>query len=388
MRLGIISDCIHVRDNTGRIGSTNHVYVMQMNALASHFSNTVFCTPVIDAGPDTPPLSYYTQTGISFQPLPKAGGKTWRDKWHLLTMIPRWFNAFSILSKQVDIIYQRFPNNLNLPGFFYIYFKGIPAFATYTGTWLGYKGESITYRLQRWLLKKVYPGPVFVYDFAVKHPRIFPTISPSYARIDWEQETEMVKEKILRIKQRGEKDLLYLVSVGALTPYKNHILLLKACVQLKKAGQPFVLFIAGQGKLHDTLLTFIHNEGLQDQVKLLGVIPQEALRTYYRNADFVIQPSIIEGYGKVPVEAMFHGAVPLLSSVSIHPYFVGKNNERGALFELQNHEQLVESIHKFTSNLGAWENALMAARTFSKEFTTEAWTNSIITVLKEKGIYT
>lgn len=163
---------------------------------------------------------------------------------------------------------------------------------------------------------------------------------------------------------------------------------MKACVELKKVGQPFVLYIAGQGKLHDTLLTFIHNEGLQDQVKLLGVIPQETLRSYYRNADFVIQPSIIEGYGKVPVEAMFHGAVPLLSSVSIHPYFVGENSERGGLFELQSHEQLVQLIRKFTSNLEAWENALRAGRDFSREFTIEAWTNDIIKVLKEKGIYT
>lgn len=388
MRLGIISDCIHVRDHAGRIGSTNHVYVMQMNALASHFSNTVFCTPVIELGPDTPPLSYYTQSGISFLPLPKAGGKTWRDKWHLLAMIPRWFKAFSVLSKQVDVIYQRFPNNLNLPGFFYIYFKGIPAFATYTGTWLGYEGESITYRLQRWLLKKVYPGPVFVYDFTVKHPRIYPTISPSYARIDWEQEAEMVEEKILSLKQRGENAPINLVSVGALTSYKNHILILKACVQLKKMGKPFVLYIAGQGKLYETLLTFIHDEGIQNQVKLLGVIPQDELRTFYRNADFVIQPSIIEGYGKVPVEAMFHGAVPLLSSVSIHPYFVGKNNERGALFQPGSHEQLLETILFYTNNIVAWEKAIVAGRIFSKEFTTESWTNSIISVLKEKGIYT
>lgn len=388
MRLGIISDCVHVRDKTGRIGSTNHVYVMQMNALASHFSKTIFCTPVIDEGPNTPSLSYYTQSGISFQPLPKAGGKSWRDKLHLLTMIPRWFKAFSVLGKQVDIIYQRFPNNLNIPGFFYVYFSRIPAFATYTGTWLGYKGESITYKLQRWLLEKVYPGPVFVYDFTVTHPRIFPTTSPSYARNDWEAESAMVDDKIARIKQRSGSAPLFLVSVGALTPYKNHILLLKACVQLKKEGQVFVLYIAGQGKLYDSLMAFIHEHELQDHVHLLGVIPQEALRAYYRKADFVIQPSIIEGYGKVPVEAMFHGAVPLLSPVSIHPYFVGNQNERGALFELQSPELLVECIRYYTNNLTAWVDALKCGRAFSKDFTTESWTNSIITVLKEKGIYT
>jgi glycosyltransferase involved in cell wall biosynthesis len=387
MRLGIISDCVHVRDNAGRIGSINHVYVMQMNALASHFSETIFCTPVIEADADTPPLSYYTQPGISFQPLPQAGGKTWRDKWHLIGMIPRWFRSFSELGKKVDIIYQRFPNNLNLPGFFYVYFNRIPAFATYTGTWLGYKGESITYSIQRWLLMKVYPGPVFVYDFTIKHSRIFPTISPSYAGIDWVKESALVEQKIERIKHRTASDPLFLVSVGALTTYKNHILLLKACVQLKKEKQDFELYIAGQGILHKTLKNYIEEEGLQNHVHLLGVMPQEELRTYYRKADFVIQPSIIEGYGKVPVEAMFHGAVPLLSPVSIHPYFVGENNERGALFELQDPAQLVASIYLYTKNLSLWVNSLKAGRTFSKEFTIESWTDNIISVLKEKGIY-
>lgn len=135
-------------------------------------------------------------------------------------------------------------------------------------------------------------------------------------------------------------------------------------------------------------MAFIHEHELQDHVHLLGVIPQEALRAYYRKADFVIQPSIIEGYGKVPVEAMFHGAVPLLSPVSIHPYFVGNQNERGALFELQSPELLVECIRYYTNNLTAWVDALKCGRAFSKDFTTESWTNSIITVLKEKGIYT
>lgn len=387
MKLGIISDCIHVRDKTGRIGSYNHVFVVQMNALAAHFSTTVFCTPVIDAGPETPPLSYYTQEGISFQPLPEAGGKTWRDKWHLLTMIPRWFKAFSLLGKQVDLIYQRFPNNLNLPGFFYIYFKRIPVFATYTGTWDGYKGESITYRLQRWILRNVYPGPVFVYNNMVMHPRIFPTSSPSYSLKDWDAEQQMVEGKLHRIQNRPLNDALCLMSVGALTSYKNHMFLLNACVLLKKAGRPFELYIAGEGKLHNSLMAFVQTEGLQEQVHFLGIVPQNQLRTYYRKADFVIQPSIIEGYGKVPIEAMLHGAVPLLSRVSMHPFFVGSNKERGAVFELNKPENLVDALDSFVYDTSTWEKAILAGRDFSRNYTLEDWTKSILSVLIKNGIY-
>lgn len=387
MRLGIISDCIHFRDKEGRIGSTNHVYVMQMNALAARFESTLFCTPVVDVDPNTPALSYYTQSGIQFLPLPNAGGKRLLDKLHLLKMIPRWFSAFSRLGKQVDIIYQRFPNNLNIPGFFYVVLNKKPAFATYTGTWLGYKGESLTYKFQRWLLKNIYRGPVFVYDFSIKHPRIYPTTSPSYSLADWSAEEDTINKKLLAIENRGKETSIQLLSVGALTPYKNHLFLLKACVELKTRGQLFTLHIAGQGKLHSELLQFIEREGLSNQVHLLGVIPQAELREYYRKADFVVQPSIIEGYGKVPVEAMFHGAVPLLSPVSIHPFFVGNNNERGAIFELDNPLNIVNAIVTFTENHTAWKNAILVGRAYSRDFTLEAWTEHILLVLNKKGIY-
>lgn len=387
MRLGIISDCIHFRDKDGRIGSTNHVYVMQMNALAARFESTLFCTPVVDVGPDTPALSYYSQSGIQFLPLPNAGGKTLLDKLHLIKMIPTWFRAFSTLCKQVDIIYQRFPNNLNIPGFFYVVLNKKPAFATYTGTWLGYKGESFTYKFQRWLLKNIYRGPVFVYDFSIKHPRIYPSTSPSYSLADWSAEQVTIDNKLKNLEKRGKETPVQLVSVGALTPYKNHLFLLKACVELKKQGRLFTLNIAGQGKLHSELQHFIEYEGLSDQVNLLGVIPQVELRKYYRKADFVVQPSIIEGYGKVPVEAMFHGAIPLLSPVSIHPFFVGSHNERGAIFTLDNPQNLVNCILNYTDNLAAWKSAIVAGRAYSNDFTIETWTQDIIKVLTKKGIY-
>ena len=388
MKLGIISDCIHVRDEHGRIGSANHVYVSQMNALASRFSNTVFCTPVIEAYPNMPPISYYTQPAIQFIPLPLAGGKTWKHKLSLFSTIPIWLKSFQTLGKQVDIIYQRFPNNLNIPGLFYVLWSKKKAFATYTGTWNGYDGESLTYRFQRFLLKYLYPWPVFVYDNQIQHTRIFPTISPSYSLLDWEKEVSNVNKKIEAIQQRSESKPLVLLSVGALTTYKNHIYLLKACEWLKNQNRPFKLYIAGQGKQADFLNEWVNQHGLREWVHFLGLIPQTELQAYYREADFVIQPSIIEGYGKVPVEAMFHGAIPILSPVSMHPFFVGSQSSRGALLDLNNPSHLLDILNTYTSNTQHWIATIEAGRLFGKTFTLEAWTESMVTVLKHKNIYT
>ncbi len=388
MKLGIISDCIHVRDAQGRIGSANHVYVSQMNALASHFSETVFCTPVVEATEATPTLSYYNHPGIQFIPLPQAGGKTWRHKLGIFKTIPIWFKSFKALGQRVDLIYQRFPNNLNIPGLFYVLWSKKKAFATYTGTWNGYAGESFTYRFQRFLLEKWYPWPVFVYDNEVRHSRIFPTISPSYSLAQWQQESTLVQEKIDRIQQSASGPKLCLLSVGALTPYKNHIYLLQACALMKKEGIAFELFIAGQGREEATLRDFVKENNLVEQVHFLGIIPQLQLQSYYRRADFVIQPSIIEGYGKVPVEGMFHGAVPLLSSVSMHPYFVGSHELRGTLIDLSRPQHILEVLNSYVSNPSRWISAIEQGRTFSQSFTLESWTNSMLEVLKNKHIYT
>ncbi|MBU3676156.1 MAG: glycosyltransferase [Chitinophagaceae bacterium] len=388
MKLGIISDCIHVRDAQGRIGSANHVYVSQMNALASRFNETVFCAPVVDASNSTPSLSYYSQPNIHFIPLPQVGGKTWQHKLGIFKTIPIWFKSFRALGRRVDLIYQRFPNNLNIPGLFYVLWSKKKAFATYTGTWQGYTGESITYRFQRFLLKHLYPWPVFVYDNQLRHPRIFPTISPSYSFKQWEQASDLIQTKINQLEQHGAPSTLTLMSVGALTPYKNHSYLLQVCALLQKEGIAFELYIAGQGREETALREFVNIHKMDEQVHFLGIIPQTELQTYYRRADFVIQPSIIEGYGKVPVEAMFHGAVPLLSPVSMHPFFVGSNQARGGLIDLNEPQQCMDMLTSYCKNPSRWISAIRAGRQFCESFTLEAWTNSMLEVLKDKHIYT
>ena len=156
-RLGIVSDCIHFKNNDGKIGTENHILLQQLQALAAHYSSVTICCPFVNFD-HKKVASFYTNERISFMPVPNVGGDGLLDKLKLLLVVPKWLTAFKKIDAVTDIIYQRFPNNLNIPGFFYFFFKRKKVFATFTGTWYDYDGEPKTYLFQKKLLRQYFAG--------------------------------------------------------------------------------------------------------------------------------------------------------------------------------------------------------------------------------------
>jgi glycosyltransferase involved in cell wall biosynthesis len=92
-------------------------------------------------------------------------------------------------------------------------------------------------------------------------------------------------------------------------PHKNHLALLKAILFLRdqqKKHIPLVLtgFSDPENRTHQSVLSFIKNHALQDQVKILGYVPTEAMPDLYAKASFLVFPSLYEGFGIPLVEAM------------------------------------------------------------------------------------
>ena len=322
-KLAILTDCVHVFDADGQACTENHIFRKQMEALAGQFTETLICCP-FEPNTIDKVISRYTKANIRFHPLPQVGGSRVTDKIQLLKTFPAWFKAYKKADAFADIVYQRFPNNLNIPGFFYFYFRRAKVFATYTGTWQNYTGEPITYRLQKWLLKHWFRGPVGAYikagDETVK---IFKTGSPSYSKAEWEEETTQVEERIRRIESGADCKQVF-ITVGALVPNKNQQYILEAFRQLHKEGFCFQLHIVGDGPLKKNYAEFIAAYGLDEFVRLEGKKTDGELRALYRQSDFLIQAPRVEGFGKVPVEGFFHGVVPLLSNVALAAEMTGR----------------------------------------------------------------
>ncbi len=374
MRLGIVSDCIHYKTADGRVGTENHILLRQLEALASHFSSVTICCP-FDKTDRSKVISFYGNRSITFEPVPLAGGDTLKDKLRIISILPKWLKGFKTVSVKSDIVYQRFPNNLNIPGFLYFYLNHKKVFGTYTGTWKNYGGEPATYRLQKWVLKNYFKGPVWIYtDKDENNARFHAGFSPSYSEAEWREEVTQVAERIQRIKKVG-MDHFRLITVGTLIDYKNQLTILKACLILKQQNFSFHLTVVGDGPMRTTLEQFVNDHQLASEINLVGKTNWSELRGLYREHDFVVQAPLFEGFGKVPVEGFFHGCIPVINNISMAKQMTGEE-ERGFLFDAADPVNLATTLSAIKNKIHLLPGMIQNGRSYAQSQTLEAWANN------------
>jgi glycosyltransferase involved in cell wall biosynthesis len=112
----------------------------------------------------------------------------------------------------------------------------------------------------------------------------------------------------------------YLAYIGNLHPRKNLATLVDAFSILRERGLEHRLAViggGGLGKLNNTeyrkLMGRVRDLGLEDDVIFTGYVPDERLKSLLARAEMLVFPSIYEGFGLPPLEAMACG-VPVITS--------------------------------------------------------------------------
>ena len=102
----------------------------------------------------------------------------------------------------------------------------------------------------------------------------------------------------------------FLLFVGTLEPRKNLLTLLKAFEQLigNSTLRPQLVIAGGEGWLMDDMFAFIGKSAVSERLRITGYLSDEDLRALYSSCRFFIYPSIYEGFGLPPLEAMACGA--------------------------------------------------------------------------------
>jgi glycosyltransferase involved in cell wall biosynthesis len=118
---------------------------------------------------------------------------------------------------------------------------------------------------------------------------------------------------------RNTYNLLY---VGNEQPRKNLGVLLEALACLKARGVPFRLIKvggAGGDRWRAQFLAGARRLGVEDQVLLVGRVPEADLPAFYSAADLYVTSSLLEGFGLPVLEAMACGAPVVCSRAGSLP---------------------------------------------------------------------
>lgn len=114
----------------------------------------------------------------------------------------------------------------------------------------------------------------------------------------------------------------FVLFVGTLEPRKNIPNLIKAFAMLKRTD--YQLVIAGKkGWKYADIFKLVEDRGLNDRIRFIGYIGDEELPELYSAADLFVYPSLYEGFGLPPLEAMACGTPVIVSNRSSLPEVVG-----------------------------------------------------------------
>jgi len=116
----------------------------------------------------------------------------------------------------------------------------------------------------------------------------------------------------------------YLFAPNQFWKHKDHLTAFRAVKLLRDRGSDVVLACTGQSAdfRHPAhfaeLQAFVAENGLQDSVRFLGVVPQDELLQLIRFAAGIVQPSLFEGWSTVVEDTKALGRPMILSDLDVH----------------------------------------------------------------------
>lgn len=132
-------------------------------------------------------------------------------------------------------------------------------------------------------------------------------------------------DAIAEVTRRLSLPPTFLLFLGALEPRKNIVMLLEAVARLRADGEEGArLVIAGaEGWRNAAVYERVHRLGLEQDVQFVGYVAPGDLAALFGAATAFVYPSIFEGFGLPPLEAMACGAPVVCSTAASLPEVVG-----------------------------------------------------------------
>jgi glycosyltransferase involved in cell wall biosynthesis len=185
------------------------------------------------------------------------------------------------------------------------------------------------------------------------------------------------------IARRYQVTYPFLLYAGRISPHKNVVRMIEAFSALKTelerdAAYPDLKLIiigddlSGNPDLRRTVV----RSGVQNDVRFLGFVPIEVLRIFYDEAKVFVFPSLYEGFGLPPLEAMAHGTPVVTSNVSSLPEVVGN---AAVLVNPENVFEIMRALHRVLMDQALRERMKERGYTQATRF---SWESSVRRILE------
>jgi glycosyltransferase involved in cell wall biosynthesis len=229
-------------------------------------------------------------------------------------------------------------------------------------------------RIQKLILKAIWKrscANCFVSDSLLARARTYGSVPKAHIV----PVAPVIKSRLLTNTAAGRLFLM----LGRMEKVKNPLLLIEACVLLKKRGgmDRKILFV-GDGNLYCLVQNRIAAYGLENAVSLQKNVPHDRVFELLSSAYALVLPSVIEGLNISMLEAAFLGVPTIGSDVPGINDFV-KHKSTGLLFRGNDPEGLAAQMQELDKDPGMRQtlgkNACEAAKRYTMQATCDKMEN-------------
>jgi len=178
------------------------------------------------------------------------------------------------------------------------------------------------------------------------------------------------EDDVVRVRERYQLHDPFVLYAGNVKPHKNLERLIEAFDLVRARGLDHLklVLIGDEISRYAALRRAVHQHHLHKHVRFLGYMSQETLAVMYRLAGVFVFPSLYEGFGLPPLEAMASGTPVVTSNVSSLPEVAG---DAALLVDPYDPEAIGDGIYRVLTDealrCGLRQRGIARARQFSWE---------------------
>ncbi|MDL5046620.1 glycosyltransferase family 1 protein [Oscillatoria amoena NRMC-F 0135] len=172
----------------------------------------------------------------------------------------------------------------------------------------------------------------------------------------------------------------YFLYVGNLKPHKNLTSLLDAFALVVSDLPSYRLKIIGKDFLSEQLAKEVRSRNLHERVDLEGELDENLLLNRYRHATALVHPSLAEGFGFTPLEAMACGTPALVSRAGSLPEVCG---DAALYFDPHKPEEIAARMKQIVVENNLRQEMIEHGLQHVKKFTWKKCVDGIVELYRE-----